>query len=49
MCVCAGVCVCVYFCDDLFQTSKQSIPKEISPEYSMEGLMPKLKLHTLAT
>ena len=47
--VCAGVCVCLCFCDDLFQTSKQSIPKEISPEYSMEGLMPKLKLHTLAT
>ena len=24
--------------------SNQSIPKEISPEYSLEGLMPKLKL-----
>ena len=24
-------------------------PKEISPEYSLEGLMLKLKLHTLAT
>ena len=29
--------------------SNQSIIKEISPEYSLEGLMPKLKLHTLAT
>ena len=27
----------------------QSILKEISPEYSLEGLMLKLKLHTLAT
>ena len=25
--------------------SNQSIPKEISPEYSLEGLMLKLKLH----
>ena len=24
-------------------------PKEISPEYSLEGLMPKLKLQSLAT
>ena len=31
------------------QRSNQSIIKEISPEYSLEGLMPKLKLHTLAT
>ena len=29
--------------------TKQSILKEISPEYSLEGLMLKLKLHTLAT
>ena len=29
--------------------SNQSILKEISPEYSLEGLMLKLKLHTLAT
>ena len=29
--------------------SKQSIPKEISPEYSLEGLMLKFKLNTLAT
>ena len=29
--------------------SNQSIPKEISPEYSLEGLKLKLKLHTLAT
>ena len=29
--------------------SKQSILKEISPEYSLEGLMLKLKLSTLAT
>ena len=29
--------------------SKQSILKEISPEYSLEGLMLKPKLHTLAT
>ena len=29
--------------------SNQSIPKEINPEYSLEGLMLKLKLHTLAT
>ena len=29
--------------------SNQSILKEISPEYSLEGLMPKLKVHTLAT
>ena len=29
--------------------SNQSILKEICPEYSLEGLMPKLKLHTLAT
>ena len=29
--------------------SKQSILKEISPEYSLEGLMLKLKLQTLAT
>ena len=28
--------------------SNQSILKEISPEYSLEGLMLKLKLHTLA-
>ena len=29
--------------------SNQSILKEISPEYSLEGLMLKLKLHTVAT
>ena len=29
--------------------TNQSILKEISPEYSLEGLMPKLKLQTLAT
>ena len=29
--------------------SKQSILKEISPDYSLEGLMLKLKLHILAT
>ena len=29
--------------------SNQSILKEISPEYSLEELMVKLKLHTLAT
>ena len=29
--------------------SNQSILKEISPEYSLEGQMLKLKLHTLAT
>ena len=29
--------------------SNQSILKEISPEYSLEGLMLKVKLHTLAT
>ena len=29
--------------------SNQSILKEISPEYSLEGLMLRLKLHTLAT
>ena len=29
--------------------SNQSILKAISPEYSLEGLMLKLKLHTLAT
>ena len=29
--------------------SNQSILKEISPEYSLEGLMLKPKLHTLAT
>ena len=29
--------------------SNQPILKEISPEYSLEGLMLKLKLHTLAT
>ena len=29
--------------------SNQSFLKEISPEYSLEGLMLKLKLHTLAT
>ena len=29
--------------------SNQSILKEISPGYSLEGLMLKLKLHTLAT
>ena len=29
--------------------SSQSIPKEISPEYSLEGLMLKLKLQYLAT
>ena len=29
--------------------SNQSILKEISPEYSLEGLMLKLKLNTLAT
>ena len=29
--------------------SSQSILKEISPEYSLEGLMLKLKLNTLAT
>ena len=28
--------------------SNQSVLKEISPEYSLEGLMLKLKLHTLA-
>ena len=27
--------------------SKQSVPKEISPEYSLEGLMSKLKLQYL--
>ena len=31
------------------RTSKQSIPKEINPEYSLEGLMLKLKLQYLAT
>ena len=31
------------------QRSKQSILKEISPEYSLEGLRLKLKLQTLAT
>ena len=30
------------------RTSNQSILKEISPEYSLEGLMLKLKLHLLA-
>ena len=29
--------------------SNQSILKEISPEYSLEGLMLKIKLHSLAT
>ena len=29
--------------------SKQSVLKEINPEYSLEGLMLKLKLHALAT
>jgi len=29
--------------------SNQLILKEINPEYSLEGLMLKLKLHTLAT
>ena len=29
--------------------SNQSILKEISPDYSLEGLMLKLRLHTLAT
>jgi len=29
--------------------SNQSILKEMSPEYSLEGLMLKLKLNTLAT
>ena len=29
--------------------SNQSILKEIDPEYSLEGLMLKLKLHTLTT
>ena len=29
--------------------SNQSILEEISPEYSLEGLMLKVKLHTLAT
>ena len=29
--------------------SNQSVLKEINPEYSLEGLMLKLKLHTLAT
>ena len=29
--------------------SNQSVPKEINPEYSLEGLMLMLKLHTLAT
>jgi len=29
--------------------SNQSILKEISPEYSLEGLMLKMKLHSLAT
>ena len=29
--------------------SSQSIVKEISPEYSLEGVMLKLKLYTLAT
>ena len=29
--------------------SNQSSLKEISPEYSLEGLMLKLKLHSLAT
>ena len=28
------------------RTSNQSILKEISPEYSLEGLMPKLKLQS---
>ena len=30
-------------------SANQSILKEISPEYSLEGLMLKLKLHYLAT
>ena len=34
---------------DLKITSNQSILNEISPEYSLEGLMLKLKLSTLAT
>ena len=29
--------------------SNQSVLKEISPEYSLEGLMLRMKLHTLAT
>ena len=32
------------FWESTAKTSKQSILKEISPEYSLEGLMPKLKL-----
>ena len=35
--------------EDSWRRSNQSILKEISPEYSLEGLMLKLKLHTLAT
>ena len=31
------------------RSSNQSTLKEISPEYSLEGLMLKLKLHTLVT
>ena len=32
------------FCQLLFSISKQSVLKEINPEYSLEGLMLKLKL-----
>ena len=31
------------------ERSNQSILREINPEYSLEGLVLKLKLHTLAT
>ena len=40
MCVCVCVCVCIH----INRRSNQSILKEISPEYSLEGLMLKLKL-----
>ena len=36
-------------CKESVRRSNQSILKEISPEYSLEGLMLKLKLNTLGT
>ena len=36
------------YCSWTVRRSKQSFLKEISPEYSLEGLMLKLKLNSLA-
>ena len=44
MCVCVYIYIYIYIFDA--RRSSQSILKDINPEYSLEGLMPKLKLQS---